>query len=202
MRLILTFVLFSVLLAAQNTITVTASRSTSTQADQVVLSADVSAPLDFSHDDVLAALQGSILSSANFSNVRTTYQLVSPDKQSESLIWTFLVTAPLANFKSTIAQFTALQQILAQKKNGMSLSYSVYGTQMSPQAQQPCSTADLLNDARAQALKMASAAGAGVGSVLAMSGSAVSQSASGALFSNGALAPGCSLTVKFALTGF
>jgi len=121
-----------------------------------------------------------------------------------NLDWTFVLTAPLANFKTTIAQLTALQQIVAQKKNGMSLSFSVGGTQLSPQALQgqTCSTADLLADARTQAQKMAVAAGGGLGSVLAMSGASLTQPAGGALFSSPVFVPVCALTVKFALTGF
>jgi hypothetical protein len=46
------------------------------------------------------------------------------------------------------------------------------------------------------------ATGAGVGNVLAMSGATVTQPASGALFSSPVSVPSCTLTVKFALTGF
>jgi hypothetical protein len=86
----------------------------------------------------------------------------------------------------------------------MSVSFSVQGTGLSQQAQQgqTCSTTDLLSDARAQAQKIASAAGAGLGNVLAMSATAVTRPASGALFSSPASLPVCSITVKFALTGF
>ena len=114
------------------------------------------------------------------------------------------MTAPIGNFKSTVTQLQSLQQLITQKKNGMSVSFSVSGTQVSAQSQQAatCSTADLLADARAQAQKMAVAAGAGVGNVLAMSGATVTQPASGALFSSPASTPSCTITVKFALTGF
>jgi hypothetical protein len=202
MRTISALLLFSVLVSAQNTITVTANRATSVQPDQIVFSADLYSDPTASRDDVLAVLSGSLLSAANFSTVRAFYQTSSSGHQTASLNWSFSVTAPLANFKDTTAQLTALQQAVALKENGMSLSFSIYGMQTSPQAQQACSNADLLSDARAQALKMASAAGMGVGSVIAMSGAAVSQAASGGLFSTGTLQPSCSLTVKFALTGF
>ena len=56
--------------------------------------------------------------------------------------------------------------------------------------------------ARRRAIEMAVAAGGAAGSVLAMSGGTVSQPASGALFSAPPYLPVCSLTVKFALTGF
>jgi hypothetical protein len=188
---------------AQNSVTVTASRPINAAADLVVLSVDVLTANDVGRDDVFTAVQGSLLTPANFTGVRTTYQYVS-NREVDNLDWSFSLTAPIGNFKSTIAQLQALQQQLTQKKNGMSLSFSVSGTQVSGQAQQnvTCSASDLLSDARGQAQKMAAAAGAGVGNVLAMSSASVSQPASGALFSSPVSIPSCSLTVKFALTGF
>jgi hypothetical protein len=191
----------------QNSVTVTASRPTNAQPDLVVFNVDVLTGTNATRDDVLAALEGSVITAANFSGVRTIQQFSAvgvPQQSFQSLDWTFSLTAPLANFKATISQLTALQQIVAQKKNGMSLSFSIAGTQLSPQAQQglTCSTADLLSDARTQAQKMAVAAGGALGSVLAMSSAAVTQPASGALFSSPVFQPVCSLTVKFALTGF
>ena len=192
---------------AQNSITVTATRPSNAQPDQILLSVDVLTGTDATRDDVLSALQGSIVTAANFSSVRTVQQYIVNGTQNQAvqdLDWTFTLTAPLANFKTTLSQLTALQQIVAQKKNGMSVSFSVQGTQVSPQAQQgvTCSASDLLSDARTQAQKMAVAAGAAVGSVLAMSGATVAQPASGALFSSPDYVPMCSMTVKFALTGF
>src|SRR5215472_8109458 len=199
-------ILFAVLpIFGQNSITVTATRNANAQPDLVAIAVDVTSALNASRDDVLSALQGSVITAANFSSVHTVVQYLPPGTQStSSLDWTFALTAPLANFKTTIAQLGALQQILAQKKNGMALSYSIQGAQLSAQAQQgqTCSTADLLSDARAKAQQMAVAAGGAVGSVLAMSGGTVSQPASGALFSAPPYLPTCSLTVKFALTGF
>jgi uncharacterized protein YggE len=186
---------------AQNSLTVTASRPTNATADLVVLTVDVLTPSDAGREDVFAALQGSIVTPANFRGVQTTYPTSSIQG---ALDWSFTVTAPLGNFKITITQLQALQQLVAQKKNGMSVSFSVAGTQLSAQAQQglTCAVADLLSDARAQAQKMAVAAGAGVGNVLAMSGATVTQPASGSLFSSPMSVPSCTLTVKFALTGF
>jgi hypothetical protein len=189
---------------AQNSITVTATRGVNAPPDLVQIAVDVTSPVDAGRDDVLAALKGSPITSANFAGVRTVQQFVPPGPPASLLDWTFVLTAPLGNFKATIAQLSALQQIVAQNKNGMSLSFSVQGTQVSPQAQQgtTCSTADLLSDARAQAQKMAAAADAGLGSVLAMSGASVTQAGSVAPFGAPLALPVCSLTVKFALTGF
>jgi uncharacterized protein YggE len=204
---LLPLVLITLPAFGQNSVTVSATRAVNGQPDLVLFSVDVLSPVDATRDDVLSALQGSLITSANFSGVRTIQQFVAAGAQGQTLVnldWTFTLTAPLANFKTTISQLTALQQVVAQKKNGMSLSFSIAGTQLSPQAQQAqtCSTSDLLADARAQAQKMAVAANAGLGSVLAMSGATVTQPASGTPFSSPVSQPVCSLTVKFALTGF
>jgi hypothetical protein len=189
---------------AQNSLTVTASRPTNAAADLAVLSVDVITPITVGRDEVFAAVQGSIVTPASFNYLRTTYQYLENGRSDNMLDWTFLVSAPIGNFKTTVTQLQALQQVIAQKKNGMTLSFALYGTQASPQAQQAeaCSVADLLSDARAQAQKMAVAAGAGVGSVLAMSGATMTQPPSGALFSGGVGIPSCTMTVKFAMTGF
>jgi hypothetical protein len=185
---------------AQNSITVTASRPTNATADQIVFSVDVLTPQDIGRDDVFSAVQGSIVTPETFAGVRTSY-LTSAKTQ---LDWTFLVTGPLGNFKTTVTQLQALQQLVSQKKNGMSVSFSVYGTRASQEAQQTtaCSASDLMFDARSQAQKIAVAAGAGLGNVLGMSGGTVTQAGSATLFSVPSSVPSCTLTVKFALTGF
>src|SRR5579872_5208933 len=54
-----------------NSITVTASRNTNLQPDQVVYAVTVASPLTSSRDDVVAALQGSGIGLGNFSSVST-----------------------------------------------------------------------------------------------------------------------------------
>lgn len=172
-----------------NSITVTASRASSVQPDQVVFGVSVNSPLTASRDDVIAALQGSGITAANFSSVYTT-QTVNGTQFVTLLQWSFSVTAPLANLKSTIDTYTGLQMAFSKAKNGFSLSFSVQGMQASAQAQQsqPCSLPGLISDARAQALKIANAASATLGNIIRLS-SAVSDTA--------AL---CSATVTFGLT--
>ncbi len=185
-------------LFGQNSITVTASRTASTPADLVAFNVEVLTDLESSRDEVLSTLQGSMLTAANFFSVRTVQQYLRETYETVNYLdWTFVLTAPIGNFKSTTSQLTALQQTVAEKKPGMSLSFSVQGTQISSQAAQAltCSTSDLIADARAQAQKMAAAAGAAIGSVLAMSGMTASPG------SAPYLTPFCSLTVKFALAG-
>src|SRR4051794_27440543 len=171
-RFVLAFAL-TVPLWAQNSVTVTASRAPDAQADLALFQVDVTTDLGSSLDDVLSAVQGSILTSSNFSGVRSIQQYLPNSGQPVNVLaWTFALTAPIRNFKTQVSQLTALQQTVAQKKNGMSVSFSVQGTQVSAQAAQGsnCSVADLLADAKARALKMASASGSLLGGVLAMSG--------------------------------
>jgi hypothetical protein len=190
-----------------NSVTVTASRNGNVQPDQIVFGIAVNSGLDATRDDIVAALQGSGITLANFSSVNTI-QLSSAGQASTALVWSFGLAAPLANMKSTIASLTALQQSLAQKKGGPTLAFSVQGTQVSQQLQQSqaCAQSDLISDARALAQKMASAAGVSLGSILAMSTSTSTTAPGTDLLGlnryNFSGSPGCSLTVKFALGGF
>src|SRR5260370_6736842 len=72
--LILAFLAFASLISAQtdsNSVTVTASRTTTTtvQIDQALFGITVASDLNTSLDDVLAALQGSGITIANFSGL-------------------------------------------------------------------------------------------------------------------------------------
>ena len=160
-----------------NSVTVTASRSTTPTPDVVRFNVTIDAGADATREDVLAAASGAGVTAANFT-------------------WNFTMTAPLTNLKSTIGLLTALQNNLAKDKK-FTLSFSVSGSEVSAQSQ-GCAIADLLADAGAQASKLASAAGMRVGSVQAISG--VTSSAG-----NGSVAsvssPACSITVKFSLGG-
>jgi hypothetical protein len=182
---------------APNSITVTASRSSSVQPDQMTFSINVMSPLSATQSDVLSAVQSVGLTAANFSSVSTVQQYSVGQTQTTSLQWTFNLIAPIASMKSTLATLAGLQIAVAQQKNGMSVTTSVLGTQVSSQAQQaqPCPLPDLIADARAQAQKIASAPSMTVGSILAVSTS----TSNGYSVSSGGL---CSLTVKFALGGF
>ena len=144
---------------------------------------DVTSGLDTSLDDVIALLQGTGVSAANLQSLNefTNYG-GSAGQTTETLDWRFTFTAPFTKNKDTITMLTGLQQTIAKKNNGQTMSFSIQGTQSS--AQPPaCSLSDLLNSAKTQAQKLADGAGASLGNILAMS------SPTGA----------CNLTVKFAL---
>jgi uncharacterized protein YggE len=185
------------------TITVTASRNINVAPDLGVITVDVLTSTDATLDDVLAAAQGSIVTAANFTSVYTVNRSDPGGRTSRDYLdWSFTLTAPLSNPKTTLGQLAALQVAVGTKNNGMTVSYSLRGTQTSAQALagQNCAASDLVSDARAQAQKMAVAAGLSVGAVVAVSGASVVTPPSGG-FSAGTYQPSCSLTVKFALTG-
>lgn len=186
-----TFCLFAQL--DSNSVTVTASRDSTQAPDQARVSANVTSPLNTSLDDVVAALAGSGITAANFSSlygvplfltVAGSTQVTSPGIQ-----WNFQLIVPFSKLKDTLATLTSLQQSLAKKNSGLTMAFSVSGASAS--STPGCVLADLIADGKAQAQKLASAAGLSVGSVLAMS-----QFVSTA---NGVTAPPCSLTIKFAL---
>jgi uncharacterized protein YggE len=106
--------------------------------------------------------------------------------------------------KATLGLLSAVQNSMAKDKPTFTMSFGVNGLQVSPQAQQSqtCSLSDLVADARTQAQKLASAAGAGVGAVMAISNSTVvTDTGASSPFVQPTSAPTCSLTVKFALSG-
>jgi hypothetical protein len=186
-----------------NSVTVTANRNTNLQPDQAVFGVNVTTPVDATRDDVIAALQGSGITLSNFTSVQSL-QVPSGRVTNTALQWSFALPAPLANMKATLGLLSAVQNSMAKDKPAFMMSFGVNGLQVSPQAQQSqtCSLADLVNDARAQAQKLASAAGATVGAVMAISNATVvTDTGSTNPFAQPTLAPSCSLTVKFALSG-
>lgn len=190
---ILAFLLSGSLLFAQlesNTVTVTAARAVAVQPDQVVFSVFVAAPSTASFEEVLASLQGSGITAAQFSSISSPTQLVTtnpllsvtPQQQ-----WRFTVPEPLAKFKDTALMLAAFQKTFAQKANGFTLGFTVAGAQASQQLLTPrqCPVSDLIDDARTQAQKLAVAAGLTLGPILALS----SASSTGALGGVIAVAP-------------
>lgn len=191
--------------STDRSVTVTASRNGSVAPDLGVFGVDVLTPPDATLDDALAVVQSAGITAANFSSVYTTTRFDIVGKANASrdyLDWSFTLTAPLGSLKATVAQLAALQTAVAKKDNGIAVTYSMRGTQTSPQAlaAQNCAAVDLVGDARAQAQKLAAGAGLSVGAVLSVAGSSVVTPASRA-FSSGTVQPSCTLTVKFALAG-
>lgn len=211
-----------------NTLTITASRTMDLQPDQVIVGVYVNGPSDSTLDDILGALQGSGLTAANLTGVSTS----GYTGNIMGTAWTFALPAPFSKLKATLSALTDVQQKLSVApvrsagKASMDMLFSVQGTQVSPelQASQPCPYASLAGDAKAQAQKLASAAGVSVGSIVAISdgsGTGVGAAVSGqpallfafagniipaqrvgiffASFPQQAPAPNCSMTVQFKL---
>jgi hypothetical protein len=187
-----------------NSVTVTASTSATLQPDQVVFSIEVDSGLNTTLDDVVASLQGSGITVANFTGINNgllpTTLVAQP-----TIAWLFSLSAPLAKIKDMVSQLTSLQQSIAKQNDGLKMSFSVQGTQVSQQLQQsqPCVLSNLLANARAQAQNLAAAAGFTLDVIQAMS-SAISTSVSSqgqglSSFLLGAAAAPCAVTVKFGL---
>jgi hypothetical protein len=220
--LIVSFLASGVLLFGQldsNSVTVTASRSTNLQPDQVLFAVEVGSGLNTSLDDVLAALKGSGITIGNFSGVGSSggiFSVLPPGPQLPPMLqWAFGLAVPFSKMKDTVTALTSLQQSIAQANNGLMLSFQVQGSSVSAalQQSQTCSIPDLLADARTQAQKLADAAGLTLGSILAMSGSTATLAGSSnipvavglsSFVSSGLLANPqfCGVTVKFGLTRF
>lgn len=190
LKLLLAFAISATLAFAQlesNSITVTASRYSSVQPDQVVFTVDVTSGLDTKLDDVIAALAGSGVTLANFNGTMPAVAWSGSLPVTTIIDWSFTLPVPISQIKATVASLSILQQSIAQKNNGLALSFAIRGTQSSPQVLQSvaCSISDLMSDARAQAQKIANATGFTLGYVLSMSSFTT--------------APNCFLTVQFQL---
>jgi hypothetical protein len=187
-----------------SSVTVTASRNTNLAPDQAVIQVTVNTNPNASLDDAVAALQGAGITASNFTGV-STVQVQSGKQIVTQLQWFFTLTVDLTSLKTTFATLTGVQQAAAANNNGIAVSFSVQGTQVSARLaqSQTCSLTDLMAEARGQASKLASAANMTVGSVLAVSGgtSSSATSAGGNAFFSGVSVPVCTLTVKFALGG-
>jgi hypothetical protein len=183
-------------------VTVTATRTTNLQPDQVVFEVDVTGPITSARDQALAALEGTGITAANSTGVRTAQTYSGAQNQPQTqLVWSFTLAADLASMKDSAGMLSAAQQRVAARNNGFSISFYVQGTQVSPhlaQTQQ-CVISDLIADARGQAQKLAAAAGVSLGSILSMS-SATSTTAAG--FGSVISTPACTLTVRFSLGAF
>jgi uncharacterized protein YggE len=185
-----------------NSITVSASTNATLQPDQVVFAVSVGSTINTSLDDVLAALQGSGITAANFSGVSTQGQTIAtlgtlPLTLAPTLSWSFTLPAPLANIKATVASLTTVEQNITRLKNGLMMSFSIIGTQVSQQLaqSQTCSLSGLITAATTQAQNLAAVSGFTLGTILALS----SSTSSVATISNSASSP-CAITVKFNVT--
>jgi len=175
----------------QSSITATASRDLTVQPDEVVFSVDVTSPLTATLNSVVAAVTSAGITQSNFTGVSTsnTYN-VTTNSPTQQLDWSFTTSGPLSQIKSVVDQLTAVSVAAGKGKDGLTVSFSVQQIRVSQKIAdaQTCPAADLLNDARAQAQKMADVAQLSLGNLLALS---VPTKVAGAV-------PTCTITAKFA----
>ncbi len=198
-----------------NSITVSASANATLQPDQVVFAVTVQSGLNTGLDDVLTALQGSGITAANFSGLNAQGQTIATLgtvqlMPAPTLSWSFTLPAPLANIKATIASLTTVEQNITKLKNGLMMSFSIIGTQVSQQLaqSQTCSLSGLITAATTQAQSLAAVSGFTLGAILALSSSTSSVVSNSQVVANGGMlatisnsAPSpCAITVKFNVT--
>ena len=145
---------------APNSITITATRTTNIQPDQVLIGLSVQSPTTAGLDDITSALTGAGISGEAFSGVSARNIDATTNPQAVFFGWSFTLTAPLAKLSATLSQLVSAQQTISAKNSGLTLTVAVVGSPVSPQ---PCKQADLLADAQAQAKQVASAAGVSSG---------------------------------------
>jgi uncharacterized protein YggE len=176
---------------ANNTVTVTASQSSTAQQDEAVFSVTVNSGFDKSLDDVVAAVSGVGITAANLVQIISVFPSASPppaNAPSPSLGWTFQLVVPFSKLKDTTSALTSLQNTISQNNSRLTLSFTLSGTRLSAQQAPTCNLADLISQARSQAQDIAGAAGFKAGAIVGLTSAT----------SNAALL-GCSLTVRFAL---
>ncbi len=153
-----------------HTITIAATRSTYLQPDDAVFNVYVISSASTTVDQVVASLSPLGINSSNLTGVNNTS---SPP----NLQWNFNLAVPLSTLTATIGSLTKLEQTITQNNSGLTLTFTVGGTQVSPQLQQSqsCSNSDLMADATAQAQQLAAAAGLTLGPILKLTNAPLDQ---------------------------
>lgn len=144
-----------------HTLAISATRTINPQPDQVMFGLTVSSSPTASLDQIVAALSGLGITSANLTGISNLFPFQ----------WGFTFVAPLSNLSATIASLVKLQETIGQNNSGLALTFTIEGTQVSKQLQQSqlCSNTDLVADATTQARKLAAAAGLTLGPILRVS---------------------------------
>jgi hypothetical protein len=148
-----------------HTLAISATRSITPQPDQVVFGLSVSSAASTTLDQVVGALSGLGITNANLTGIGNLVPFQ----------WGFTLMAPVSNLTATIGSLVKLEQTIGQNNSGLTLTFTIQGTQASQKVQQSCSTADLIADATAQAQKLADAAGFMLGPILRVSTVPVAQ---------------------------
>jgi len=150
-----------------NTITVAASRTVTVAPDQVGYSVTVRTAGGASLNDAVAQLPGTGITAADLSYVADAGLL----GQNPAVDWTFRLVVPFSKMKDTTTVLAGLvRQAGGMKGVASPISFSVQAAQTSADAQtRACDLSALVNDARQEAGRIASAAGVQVGQIVGIS---------------------------------
>jgi uncharacterized protein YggE len=150
---------------SNNSVTVTASQTISAQPDQAIFSVAVDSGFDKNLSDIVGALPSVGIAAPNFVGLSIVQQMQVKGAAPPPVEWDFQLPVPIAKVKDTTAALSGLTETIAQNNSGLSLSFTVIGTQVSSQQSTGCSLAGLLTQARTQAQQLTSAAGLTVGAI-------------------------------------
>lgn len=189
-----------------NSVTITATSSTTLQPDQAVFEVIVNSDLNSTLSTILTAVQPAGLTIANFSGVSSVSTSTTAPNGPTSLQWVFALPVPIASTASTLATLAGLASSVPQANKNLSVTFSIAGIQVSQQLQQSqtCDIGGLINQARTQAQNLATSANRSVGGVLSISGTTSGPSSTNTVNTFITLSSGsqnCSLTVTFSLLG-
>jgi hypothetical protein len=165
-----------------NSVTVNASQ-TAAQPDSVVFSVTVTSGFGATLESVVNAVSSLGITAANLTGLGVPNAPFGPIPRlgPPQELWTFQLAVPFTQMKSTSATLAVLQKSILS--TGLSLSWTLTGTQTSPAAASACNVSNLTTQASVQAQQIASAASVKLGAIsqLAISTSGCSLSASYAL---------------------
>ena len=137
-RVVVFLVISAVPLLAQlanNTVTVTASQTSTAQPDEAVISVDVSSGADKTLDYVVAAVSGVGITAADLVGIaNSAYNSGLPT--TAFLDWGFQLVVPISKLKATMAALTALEKTISQN-SVLTLDYTMRGTRASGQQTPP-----------------------------------------------------------------
>jgi hypothetical protein len=170
-----------------NSVTVSASQSL--QASQVTFDVTVGSGIT-TLSTILNAVSSVGITAADLIRVSSTlFQATGTGTNNIAtgqLNWTFQLTVPVSEQKTSASSLAALAGAIGQGNSGLSLSYSIEGSTGAVPATN-CDFASLIANARTQAQQLASTANQGIGTILG-----ITDNSSSTL---------CLLTVKFAPGG-
>ena len=174
-RLVLAAIACAPLAFAQldsNSISVTATRYMTALPDQAVFAVEVTAAPDVTLTQMLTPLQKVGIGVENLDGIGLDFSAgLRPPDGRFAWTWSFSLPVPLSNMQDTARALAALAQSPDTASRGLRVSFFVAGVSASAArlSSLECPAAQLIADARAQAQKMASAAGSTVGPILGVS---------------------------------